>query len=215
MISARWQLQEKAFGSRRQNKTKQTKQLNSPADGKCTNQLKFIFIHTVLKQLQTRTNAIPIKIFLVVCPWVFKRKHFFSGNIIPDCYRWYIVSGVSFVTSQYEPLLFHVTHAVQEGTPSKSKSLLSLHWHHNERDGVSNHQRLDCFLNVCSGVDKTPKLCVAGFCESQRPKAQERLPYDDVMISGRDWLIVCMFWMRFAAYLCVINPYLWLGANLG
>ena len=47
----------------------------------------------------------------------------------------------------------------------------SLQWHHNERDGVSNHRRLDCLLNClfrCSSK-KISKLRVTGFCEGFLP----------------------------------------------
>ena len=42
---------------------------------------------------------------------------------------------------------------------------LSLHWRHNDRDGVSNHQRLDSLLNPLSGrrSKKTSKPRVTGF----------------------------------------------------
>ena len=30
----------------------------------------------------------------------------------------------------------------------------SLKWRHKERDGVENHRRLACLINVCSGTDK-------------------------------------------------------------
>ena len=32
--------------------------------------------------------------------------------------------------------------------------LISFQWRHNERDGVSNLQRLDCYSIVCSGADQ-------------------------------------------------------------
>ena len=40
-------------------------------------------------------------------------------------------------------------------------------WRHNERDGVSNHWRLDCLLNhfFRRRLKKTPKLRVTGLCE--------------------------------------------------
>ena len=38
---------------------------------------------------------------------------------------------------------------------------------HNERDGVSNHRRLDCLLNRIS--KKTSKLRVIGLCEGNPP----------------------------------------------
>ena len=39
-------------------------------------------------------------------------------------------------------------------------------WLHNERDGVSNHWRLDCWLNRLfrRRPKKTPKLCITGLC---------------------------------------------------
>ena len=35
-----------------------------------------------------------------------------------------------------------------------SLASVSLQWCHNERNGVSNHRRLDCLLNRCSGADQ-------------------------------------------------------------
>ena len=48
--------------------------------------------------------------------------------------------------------------------PSKT-----LQWRHNERDDVSNHQRLDCFLNRLfrRRSKKTLKLHVIGLCEGE------------------------------------------------
>ena len=42
----------------------------------------------------------------------------------------------------------------------------SLQWHHNERDGVSNHQRFYCLLNCWfrGGSKKISKLRVTGLC---------------------------------------------------
>ena len=44
-----------------------------------------------------------------------------------------------------------------------------LQWRHNERDGVSNHQSLDCLHNRLFRSKKTPKLCVTGLCEVNPP----------------------------------------------
>ena len=51
----------------------------------------------------------------------------------------------------------------------------SLQWRHNERDGISNHQRLDCLLNRLfrRTLKKTSKLCVTGLCEGNSPVAGE------------------------------------------
>ena len=51
----------------------------------------------------------------------------------------------------------------------------SLHWRHDERDGVSNHRRLDCLLNrslMCRSK-KTSKLRVTGLCEGNSPVTGE------------------------------------------
>ena len=43
----------------------------------------------------------------------------------------------------------------------------TLHWHHNERDGISNHRRLDVLFNRLfrRSPKKTSKLRVTGLCE--------------------------------------------------
>ena len=54
--------------------------------------------------------------------------------------------------------------------------LFSLQWRHNERDGVSNHWRLDFLLNSSGAVKrKTPKLRVIGLCEGN-PSATGGFP---------------------------------------
>ena len=46
-------------------------------------------------------------------------------------------------------------------------TICQLQWHHNERDGVSNHRRFDCLLNrlFSRRPKKTSKLRVTGLCE--------------------------------------------------
>ena len=52
---------------------------------------------------------------------------------------------------------------------------LSLQWHHNERDGVSNHQPHDCLLNRLfkRRSKKTSKPRVTGYCARNSPVAGE------------------------------------------
>ena len=52
---------------------------------------------------------------------------------------------------------------------------LSLHWGHNERDGVSNHYSHDCLLNCTfrRRSKKTPNLRVTGHCEGTSPMTGE------------------------------------------
>ena len=51
----------------------------------------------------------------------------------------------------------------------------SLQWHHNERDGVSNHQPHDCLLNRLfrRRSKKTSKLRVTGLCAGNSPGTDE------------------------------------------
>ena len=51
----------------------------------------------------------------------------------------------------------------------------SLQWCHNEGDDVSNHRRLDCFLNCMfrRRLKKTSKLRVAGLCKGNSPMTGE------------------------------------------
>ena len=48
---------------------------------------------------------------------------------------------------------------------------IPLQWHHDERDDVSNHRCLDCFLKRLFGCSsrKTSKLYVTGLCEGNSP----------------------------------------------
>ena len=74
----------------------------------------------------------------------------------------------------------------------------TLHWHHNGngRDGVSNHQLLDCALNHLFRriSNRTPKLRATGLCEGNSPvtgefpapkasNAEKIFPFDDVIMN--------------------------------
>ena len=55
----------------------------------------------------------------------------------------------------------------RSNAPWKGPVLVAaLQWHHNERNGVSNHQPHDCLLNrlLSRGSKKTPKFCDIGLC---------------------------------------------------
>ena len=56
-----------------------------------------------------------------------------------------------------------------------SYSHLSLHWRHNERDSVSNHQSHDCLLNCLfrRRSKKTSKLRATGLCAGNSPVTGE------------------------------------------
>ena len=77
--------------------------------------------------------------------------------------------------------------------------ILSLHWRHNDHDGVSNHQPHGCLLNRLFGrrSKKTSKLRVTGLCAGNSPGpvnsphkgpvTRKMFPFDDViMLCGND-----------------------------
>ena len=76
-----------------------------------------------------------------------------------------------------------------------SKNLWTLHWHHNDHDGVSNHQPHGCLLNRLFGYrsKKTSKLCVTGLWVGNSPGPvnslhkgpvmQKMFSFDDVIMS--------------------------------
>ena len=55
--------------------------------------------------------------------------------------------------------------------PTPDPHPITLQWRHNERNGVSNHQRLECLLNrLFERISKkTLKLRVTGLCEGNPP----------------------------------------------
>ena len=65
-------------------------------------------------------------------------------------------------------ILRHVSADVGYG-----KSVDSLQWRHNGRDGVSNHQPRDCLLNRLFRSKKTSKLRVTGLCAGNSPVTGE------------------------------------------
>ena len=95
-------------------------------------------------------------------------------------------------------------------TESCRNASFQLQWRHNERDGASNHQRLNCLLNLFGRRSKkTTKLRVTGLCVGNPPLTGELLrgiprwpvnshhkgqvmqkmfPFDDVIMQCSQWL---------------------------
>ena len=79
----------------------------------------------------------------------------------------------------------------------------SLQWRHNERDGISNHRRLDCLLNHLIGADQRKyqnSASLAFVREIHRwtvnslhkgPLTWKKFPFDDIIIS--DWCQLHMY----------------------
>ena len=60
----------------------------------------------------------------------------------------------------------------------------TLQWRHKERDGVSNHRRLDCSL-IClfrRRSKKISKLRVTGRCNSPHKGRTKMFPFDDAIM---------------------------------
>ena len=85
----------------------------------------------------------------------------------------------------------------------------SLHWRHNDHDGVSNHQPHGCLLNRLfrRRSKKTTKLRVTGLCVGNSPGpvnslhkgpvTQKVFPFDDVIM----WWIVTVSLADLVSYL--------------
>ena len=80
----------------------------------------------------------------------------------------------------------------------------TLHWRHNDQDGVSNHQPHGCLLNRLFGrrSKKTSKLRVTGLCARwiPRTKGQWRGKCFHLMTSSWDVLNV---WWRSSLGICI------------
>ena len=80
----------------------------------------------------------------------------------------------------------------------------SLHWHHNDHDGVSNHQPHGCLLNRLfrRRSKKTLKLRVTGLCVGNSPGpvnsphkglvTRKMFSFDDVIMDG----LLGFFWRQ-------------------
>ena len=94
---------------------------------------------------------------------------------------------------------------------------ITLQWHHNEHDGVSNHRCLNCLLNCLfrHRSKKTSKLYVTGLCEGDPPvtggfPSQRASNVEKVSIWWRHhekWCRNCLTCIRIVAQLllCHLN----------
>ena len=87
----------------------------------------------------------------------------------------------------------------------------SLQWRHNERNGVSNHQRHDCLLNRLFRLrsKKTSKVRITGLCEGNSPvtgefPAQRVSKAENVSIWWRHHESVCfLHWSLLYVFQCI------------
>ena len=94
----------------------------------------------------------------------------------------------------------------------------ALQWRHNERDGVSNHQRLDCLLTRLLGADQRNHQSSASLAfvkgihrwpvdsPHKGPVTRKMFPFNDViMLRGHGTGIQVMDW--YAGYGIVLSVY--------
>ena len=88
-------------------------------------------------------------------------------------------------------------------------ALDTLHWRHNDHDGVSNHQLHGCLLNRLfrRRSKKTSKLRVTGLCVGDSPGpvnsphkgpvTQKMFPFDDVIMTWLNTFAVISMWITY------------------
>ena len=101
--------------------------------------------------------------------------------------------SVWFATGQFDSYPSRLLHWHYDPT-------IPLQWRHNEHDGISNHQPHDCFLNCLfrRRSKKISKLRVTGLFAgnspvtgefpAQRPVTRKMFPFDDIIMSQRQWI---------------------------
>ena len=123
-------------------------------------------------------------------------------------HRWPVMRGFCYILSLRR---FNIVSPLMTVHVWKTNSL---HWRHNERDRVSNHQPHDCLFNRLFGhrSKKTSKLPVTDLCEgnspvtgefsAQRVSNAEMFPFDDVIM----W---CKFWEGQKSCLFIASWFVW------
>ena len=90
---------------------------------------------------------------------------------------------------------------IANGSFRCSNETFTLQWCHNEHDGVSNHQRMDCFSTVCSCADQRKHQSSASLsfvrgihrlpvnCPHKMPVTRKMFPFDDIIMQAKSvWL---------------------------
>ena len=126
--------------------------------------------------------------------------------------------GVTY--SSYTVVIKFGSHMFTGPAIERLKSLL---WRHNERNGVSNHRRLDCLLNRlfrCMSR-KTPKFRVTGIYEgnspvngefpAQRAVTRKMFPFDDVIMYYKEFVKIRINEITWINNTITCN-YHWLGS---
>ena len=81
--------------------------------------------------------------------------------------------------------------------------MITIQWHHNERDGVSKHRRLHCLLNcwLRRRSKKTSKLRVTGLCAVNSPVTGEFPEQKASNAENDDVTMICAVMMETKIYI--------------
>ena len=125
--------------------------------------------------------------------WSVMRKTFPFDDVIMRSYE---LTGFLMVTSLMQWIMTQSLVFRRCRSDLVGFNTITLHWRHNERNGVSNHQPHECLLNrlFSRRLSKTSKLRVIGLCEgnspvtsefpAQRASNAENVSIDDVIMFG-------------------------------
>ena len=112
--------------------------------------------------------------------------------------------------------LIHVSEKGSVNLASMACGMDELQWRHNERDGVSNHQRLNCLLIhlLRRKWKQTPKPRVTGLCERNSLvtgefPSQRASNTENVSIKWHHHFVVATLQME----RCLSNYILWVGSR--
>ena len=92
----------------------------------------------------------------------------------------------------------------------------TLQWRHNEHNGISNHQHLDCLLNhlFCHRSKKTSKVHITGLCEGYPLvtggfPSQKASNMENIFIWWHHHEGFVWFWLQFqiVRFMWLISPY--------
>ena len=124
-----------------------------------------------------------------------------NKSVIDFFYDWHWF-GYHYKKISIQFLSTEIQHKIAFASSAKHHN--TLQWHHNECNGISNHQHLDCLLShlFMRRSKKTSKLRVTGLCEGNSPVTSEfpaqrsvtwkMFPFDDII----------MFWDKYSHFQC-------------
>ena len=139
-------------------------------------------IQWIMSEMVSQITSLTFFFYLIVCSCADQRKHQRSTSLafVRGIHRWSVNSRLNkrlskqswcrwFETPSHS--LWPHSNGVLIHSGAATMVRIPLQWRHNERNGVSNHRRLDCSLNRLfrRRSERTSKLCVTALCEGNPP----------------------------------------------